>query len=98
MLFHIDPNIDSHKDVKELAEILENQTDPVGTAYGWTSGGEVAKLILKEGLDTIEFKNRILRYKGRRHLTEKKKNSNLKDNISDYLSKYCQRSKTYDGL
>ncbi len=98
VLFHMDPEVDSHQEVKELASILENRTDPVGTAYGWTSGDEVAKLIIEEGLDTIEFKSRISRYKGRRHLTEKKKNNNLKNNISDYLSKYCQKSKTYDGL
>jgi hypothetical protein len=78
VLFHIDPNIDSHQDVKELARILENQTEPVGTACGWTTGNEVAKLILEEGLDTVEFKSRILRYKGRRHLSEKKKVTTLK--------------------
>ncbi len=98
VLFHIDPNVDPNREVKEFAMIMKDQTDSIVTAYGRTSGSEVAKLILEEGLDTVEFKSRILHYKGRRHLSEKKKNNDLKNNVSDYLSNYCQKSKTYDGL
>ena len=98
VLFHIDPEVDSHRDVKELASILENQTDPVATAYGWTSGDEVAKFILKEGLDTEEVKHRILLYKIRKRLTDNKNKNDLKSALSDYLSDYSYTSKTYDGL
>jgi len=98
VLFHIDPNVDPNQEAKEFAMIMKDQTDSIVTAYGRTSGDEVAKLILEEGLDTTEFKSRILHYKSRRQVAEKKKNSDLKNNISDYLSNYCQKSKTYDGL
>jgi len=98
VLFHIDPNVDPNQEAKEFAMIMKDQTDSIVTAYGRTSGDEVAKLILEEGLDTTEFKSRILHYKSRRQVAEKKKNSDLRNNISDYLSNYCQKSKTYDGL
>ena len=98
LLFHIDPDVDPDQDINKFISILEGQTDSVLTAYGWTSGNEVAQLILEEGLDTEEVKRRILHYKGRRHLADKKKRKDLKSDISDYLSGYCQKSKTYDGL
>jgi len=98
VLFHIDQNVDSNQDVKEFARILKDQTELISTMYGWTSGDEVAKLILEEGLDTAEFKSRIFQYKNKRHMVEKKKNNNLKNTVSNYLSNYCQKSNTYDGL
>ena len=98
LLFHIDPDVDPDQDINKFISILEGQTDSVLTAYGWTSENEVAQLILEEGLDTEEVKRRILHYKGRRHLADKKKRKDLKSDISDYLSGYCQKSKTYDGL
>lgn len=98
VLFHIDPEINSNQEIKELAGILADKTDPVATAFGWTSGNEVGKLILEEGLGTVEFKNRILRYKSGRRLAAKKKLKGLKSTVSSYLSNYSQKSKTYDGL
>ncbi|WMT51682.1 MAG: hypothetical protein RE471_02080 [Ferroplasma sp.] len=56
LLFHIDPDVGPDQDINKFIRILEGQTDSVLTAYGWTSGNEVAQLILAEGLDTEEVK------------------------------------------
>jgi ribosomal protein L37AE/L43A len=98
LLFHIDPNVDPTQEIKEFVNILIDKSELIVTAYGRTSGDEVAKLILKEGLDTEEVKSRILRYKSRKNLTDNKNSADLKSALSDYLSNYCYKSKTYDGL
>ena len=98
MLFYIDPNVDPTQEIREFISILNGNTDSIATPYGWTSGDEVAKLILKEGLDTEEVKHRILLYKIRKRLTDNKNKNDLKSALSDYLSDYSYTSKTYDGL
>ncbi|MCL4453286.1 MAG: hypothetical protein M1317_04195 [Candidatus Thermoplasmatota archaeon] len=98
LLFHIDPDVNPDQSINEFLRILENKKDLITTTYGWTSGDEVARLILQEGLDTEEVKRRILHYKSRRNLTSRKKHNELKSTVADYLSNYCQKSKTYEGL
>jgi hypothetical protein len=98
MLFYIDLNVDPTQEIREFISILNGNTDSIATPYGWTSGDEVAKLILKEGLDTEEVKHRILLYKIRKRLTDNKNKNDLKSALSDYLSDYSYTSKTYDGL
>ncbi|EQB70556.1 MAG: hypothetical protein AMDU1_APLC00055G0014 [Thermoplasmatales archaeon A-plasma] len=98
MLFYIDPNVDPTQEIREFISILNGNTDSIATPYGWTSGDDVAKLILKEGLDTEEVKRRILLYKIRKRLTDSKNENDLKSALSDYLSDYSYTSKTYDGL
>lgn len=98
LLFHIDPNVGLNKKVEEIIDILNGKRDLIVTAYGWTSGEEVAKLISEEGLDTEEVKRRILHYSGRKNLTEKKKRTALKNALCDYMSDYCYKSESYEGM
>ena len=98
MLFHIDPDVDPDQEIKEFISILDGKIDSIITPYGRTSGDEIAKLISKEGLDTGELKRRILLYKNKRHSTNNKNNIHIKSALSDYLSDYSYKSKTYDGL
>jgi len=98
LLFHIDPNVDLNNKVEQIIDILNGKREPIATAYGWTSGEEVAKLILEEGLDTEEVKRRILYYRDRKNLTEKKNRTALKNALCDYMSNYCDKSKSYEGM
>ncbi len=98
VLFSIDPDVDLRGDVKEFAMILKDEKGLVWTFYGQTSGEEVAKLILEEGLDTDEVKRRILKYINRRNLSEKKRRYALINHLADYLCNYCSKTDTYKEL
>ncbi|KQB34224.1 MULTISPECIES: hypothetical protein [Acidiplasma] len=98
LLFHIDHDVDPNQDIKGFINILMNKTESVATAYGWTSGSELAQLILQEGLDTGEVKLRLLKYKNKSRLADKRRHNDIKNSVISYLSNYCQRSKTYEGL
>jgi len=98
LLFHIDPNVGLNKEVEEIITILNGKRDLISTAYGWTTGEEVAKLISEEGLDTEEVKRRILHYRDRKNLTEKKNRTALKNALCDYMSNYCHKSESYEEM
>ncbi|MHB1709681.1 MAG: hypothetical protein ACYCT2_09440 [Thermoplasmataceae archaeon] len=98
LLSDLDQDVEPTQETDKFIDLLKDERKSVVTAYGWTSGEEVAKLISEEGLDTDEVNRRILLYRNRRRLKEDRTRSKLIGDLANYLSDYCSQAKTYEEL